>query len=617
MSKEDLNQVLKRLSKEGSYGAYAAAENALAKITPEGSNMPVLKIAILRNFILDPVIPVIKGEAMLSGFYPEIYLGDYDTIAQDVLNPQSALYQFQPDLVIVAQWLEVLAPALVNRFPSLSAEQVNIEVDRVLTTLNEFISALRQHTNIPILVNNFPLSSHPTHGILDAQSENYQGHTIMILNQELLRCLQLMRDVYLVDYMNLMARVGSAQGIDERYWQMGRAPIGRAALVPFGQEYGKFIRALRGKTRKCLVLDCDNILWGGIIGEEGLKGIQLGADYPGSCYQALQREVLNLHDRGVILALCSKNNEAEVLEVLRTHPEMLLCEENFSTWQINWDDKATNLRRIAQDLNIGLDSLVFVDDSQFECDLVREQLPAVAVLQLSSDPSSFRAKLSAQGYFDSLTFSSEDKERNRMYRDQTKRKELTVSTGSLEEYYAKLEMVAEIGKADEISIQRIAQLTQKTNQFNLTTRRYTEGDIRTFTENPEFDVFYLRLQDRISDMGLIGVAIMKYNGVEAEIDTFLLSCRAIGRGVEEALMAQVLNSARERGCKKVIGRYLITHKNEQVADFYGQQGFALMAENAEGRDWEILLEDRPFSGPSWIKIKPTQEEKICQSVSRN
>jgi len=577
--------------------------NALEGAAPEASHLPPLRVAILRNFTLDPMIPVIKGEIALAGFYPVIYLGDYDAIARDALDPDSALYAFQPDFVIVAQWLETLAPALVTRFLSLSPEQVNAEVERVLTTVDEIVAALRRHSKASILLNNFLLPLYPTLGILDAQSESYQTHTILKLNLELLRRLHQSRDVYLVDYMGLMAWVGSRQGVDERYWQIGRAPIGRHALVPLGQEYGKFFRALRGKTRKCLVLDCDNTLWGGIVGEDGLAGIQLGTAYPGSCYQAFQREILNLHDRGVILALCSKNNESDVLEVLRTHPEMVLREEHFATWQINWDDKVTNLVRIIQDLNIGLESAVFVDDSQFECDLVRERLPEVAVLHLASNPSTFSAKLNAGSYFDGLTFSAEDRDRNRMYRDEARRKHLQSSASSLDEYLAKLDMIAEIGSVDEMTIPRVSQLTQKTNQFNLTTHRYSEGEIRAFAESAEADVFYLKLRDRISEMGLIGVAIVEYHHEQAEIDTFLLSCRAIGRRAEEALLAHVLNTACERGCARILGHYLITKKNGQVEDFYRRQDFCLVSENEQQSDWELLLDRKVYSGPSWIKIK--------------
>jgi FkbH-like protein len=557
---------------------------------------------------VDPLIPVIKGEVALAGFYPAIYLGHHDAVARDALDPGSELYAFQPDFIILANWLETLAPALVTCLLSLSSGQVNEEVNRVLTTIGEMVASLRQHTKAPILVNNFPLPAYTTLGILDAQSESYQTHTILRMNLELLRRLRQWPDVYLVDYMGLMARIGSAQGLDDRYWQIGQAPIGHRAVVSLGQEYGKFFRALQGKMRKCLVLDCDNILWGGVVGEEGLSGIQLGTTYPGSCYRAFQQEILNLHDRGVILALCSKNNEADVLEVFRDHPDMVLRETHFATRQVNWGDKVTNLTRVAKDLNIGLDSLVFVDDSQFECDLVREQLPQVAVLQLSGDLSTFRAKLSAGAYFDTLIFSAEDRERNRMYRDDAQRKQLFESGSSLSEYLAKLEMVACIGIPDELTIPRVSQLTQKTNQFNLTTRRYGEAEIRAFLQNPEAAVFYLKLSDRTGNLGIVGVAIIKYSERVAEIDTLLLSCRVIGRGAEDALLAHILTSARARGCTSVRGRYLLSKKNVQVADFYRQRGFRLAAESAVRSEWEISLDQEPYRAPDWIKVNLTYQE---------
>jgi FkbH-like protein len=609
MTKEDLQVALNRVTKEPTYSVYTAASNILDHLDHKESQMPILKVVILRNFTVDPLIPVIKGEIALAGFYPVIHLGGYDTIAQEVFDPQSAQYMAQPDLVFVSQWLEVLAPALATRFPSLSSSQVNDEIDRVLNMISQFIAALRQHTNVPIVINNFLLPCHSAFGILDVQSEQYQTNAILRLNLELLRCLKNFRDVYLIDYMSLMARIGSEQGVDERYWQIGRAPVGRNALIPFGQEYGKFVRALSGKARKCLALDCDNVLWGGILGEEGLNNIKLGTAFPGSGYQSFQREILNLHDRGVILALCSKNNEPDVLEVLQNHPDMLLREKNFSTWQINWDDKASNLMRIAQELNIGLDSIVFVDDSQFECDLVRERLPQVAVAHLSSDPLTFSAALNAKAYFDTLVFSEEDKKRNQMYRDQKIRKNLNASAGSIEEYLTSLEMVAQIGQVDDASIARVAQLTQKTNQFNLTTRRYSEGEIRLM-QSSGADIFYLKLRDRVSDMGLVGVAIVKYSGQQAEIDIFLLSCRVLGRRVEEAFLAHILYYAKiRRNCRSVLGCYHATKKNQQVADFYGRMGFRLAAKTELKCDWEFALREKDFLTPGCIKVNVVESKE--------
>lgn len=614
MVNQDLNNILSRLNKEGTYGAYNAAASAVERLNAEESGLTPLKVAVLRNFTFEPLLPVIKGEMIKAGFYPEVYVGEYDTIVQDALNPQSPLYQFAPDVILVAQWLDSSAPSLTEKFLSLSADERDEEVQRVLNTTTDILTALRRNSSAPVLINNFPLPAWVTLGVLDAQSPEYQTGTFLKLNTELLERVRQVKDVYMVDYMRLMAGIGYAQGVDERYWHIGRAPFGQNALVPFGREYGKLIVAIRGKARKCLVLDCDNVLWGGILGEDGLEGIKLGTDFPGSCYQALQKEILNLHDRGVILALCSKNNEGDVLEVLRTHPAMVLREEHLSTWRVNWEDKVTNILSIAEDLNIGLDSIVFADDSPFECDLVRERLPEVAVLQLSDHQALFKTKLSEKGYFDSLVFSGEDKKRNQMYRDEGKRKDLYKASGSLEEYFQKLDMEAQIGLADETSIQRIAQLTQKTNQFNLTTRRYSEGDIKALAQSPEADVFYISLRDRIADMGLIGVAILKYSDKQAEIDTFLLSCRVIGRGVEEALLSHAAKAAMSRGCERITGSYRVTKKNEQVADFYRRTGFRLIAEDDKGSDWEMFFdkETRLPAEPQWIKVNVQKaKEERC------
>ena len=602
---------LERISADASYRGYTAVSNALKELDPQTTGLAPVRLALLRNFTAETVVPVIEGELALAGFYPLFYVGGFDAIAPDVHDPRSALYDFRPDFVIVAHWLETVAPALANRFLSLTREAAEDEIDRVLGVMRDIVEALRRHSKVPVLLNNFPLPAYPTLGILDSQSDAYQGGAIRKLNSRLCDLARQWPDVYIVDFMGLVARVGSNQAIDDRYWHIGRAPIGQQALVTFGREYAKFVRALRGKTRKCLVLDCDNTLWGGIVGEDGLEGIKLGTAYPGSCFQAFQREILNLHDRGVILAICSKNNEADVLEVLRRHPEMLLREKHFATWQINWNDKVTNILRIAERLNIGMDALVFADDSRFECDFIARALPQVAVLHLAGDPSSFASRLGTSAYFDSLTLTAEDRERTQMYRNQVERRQLQQSAGSLEEYLSRLEIVATIGSADNISVPRIAQLTQRTNQFHLTGRRYTEGEIRALSSDARAAVYYLKMRDCVSELGLVGVAVIKYSAEEAEIDTFLVSCRALGRGAEETLLAHCVQSAVARGCRLLRGRYLRTNKNGQTAGFYSRQGFRAVSETLEQSEWELVLDRNTVSPPRWIRVEPVEffEEK--------
>lgn len=601
--KNSLSSALTRLGEEKSYSRYLAVSNALDEIGPGGPELSPVRVAILRNFTVESVIPVIAGEVALMGIHSHFYTGGFDTAAQDVFDNSSQLYSFQPDCIILAEWLESLAPQLTGRLLSLSAEQVEDEINRVLRSINEILVAIRKNLSVPILINNFPLPINLTLGILDAQSENFQTGAILRLNQRLQKMAQASSGLYVVDLMSLAARLGHDRAFDRRYWHIGRAPIARTALVALGQEYAKFIRALRGKSRKCLVVDCDNTLWGGVIGEDGMSGIKLGGTYPGSCYEAFQREILNLHDRGIVLAICSKNNEGDVIRALREHPEMKVRLEHFATWEINWDDKATNLQRIASRLNIGLDSLVFADDSQFECDLVKSTLPEVEVIHLGNEPSSFVDSLSKQGCFDSLTFSVEDRERTKMYRDEVRRKDIKELAGSLENYLQSLEMIATIGNAEELTIPRISQLTQKTNQFNLTSRRYSTGEIAALRDAPDSTVLCLKLRDRVSVLGIIGAAILKYRDSTAELDTFLLSCRAIGRGAEECLLAQCIETARAAGCTRIVGIYLPTKRNKLVAKFYQAHGFHLLAGSTTGESWELELNGPVLTAPAWIRLE--------------
>jgi FkbH-like protein len=607
---ETLHAALRRLSLDSSYSAYAAAANTLHELAPEASELQVLRVAISRNFTVEGMVPVLEGELARAGFYPQVYLGEFDAISQDLFDLRSGLYSFRPDFIVIAHWLETLAPTFGSRFISMSPTEVTAEVGRVLEEIRIRIATVRQHSVVPLLVNNFVLPPYPTLGILDSQSENHQIGSVLRLNAGIQTIAREFLDAYVVDLMSLSARLGYEQTFDERYWHFGRSPLSRAAMCALGREYVSFIRALRGRVRKCLVVDCDNTLWGGIVGEDGIGGIKLGSAYPGSCYTAFQREILNLKDRGVILSVCSKNNEEDVREVFRGHPEMLLREEHIAAWEVNWDDKVTNLRKIATRLNIGLDAIVFADDSRFECDFVRDNLPEVEVLNLGEEPSAYLRLLSSSGYFDSLTFSREDSLRTQMYRAEAKRQELQKSTTSLPEYLAGLQMVATLGEADETTIARIAQLTQKTNQFNLTTRRYTESEIQCFASDPTMDVLYMKLRDRVSDLGMVGVAILKYEGQKATIDTFLLSCRALGRGAEGILLEHCLKSAAKAGADRVLGCYARTSKNAQVADFYNRCHFATVSQTTEESVWEFGAKTNLFRAPDWIQIEVTPCKEI-------
>jgi FkbH-like protein len=344
-------------------------------------------------------------------------------------------------------------------------------------------------------------------------------------------------------------------------------------------------------------------LWGGLAGEDGLEGVKLGEQGAGLAFAEFQGELLNLYRKGFLLALCSKNNPQDALAIIRDHPSMRLREEHFAAMQINWEDKATNIRAIAEELNIGLDSLIFLDDNPAERAWVKQSIPEVLVPDWPTDPSEYKTKLLelSDRYLHKLKLTAEDKKRGETYQAQAERKKLVESAGSLEDFYRGLEMKAKIGLADSFSIPRIAQLTQKTNQFNVTTRRYSEAEIRAFSEDSNHSVWWLDLDDRFGPNGIVGVLILKRDSKQTwRIDTFLLSCRVMGRTVENAFLATV---SREIGAQRLIGEYRSTPKNTPVKELYRTLGFQAAEQTPEAQFWEMDLAAGCLDVPAWFVIE--------------
>jgi len=603
MSRDTLRRALARLDTDAGYGARLAVANGLDADPSDDDALPPIRLAILRDFTVEPMVPVLRAELARSGFRATVWVGDFDTISRDAMTPGGSLDAFGADLILILRWLEQTAPTLATGFVMLPTDQVQATISEVAGRIGSELAAIRSRTQAPILINTFPLPDLTTLGILDAQVEFGHRRAVEDLNRAILSVAHGYSDVLVVDVARLVSRIGSRAAINERDWQTSRSPLAVPLVLALGAEYAKFVRALRGRLRKVLVLDCDNTLWGGVVGEDGLGGIRLDPGYPGSAYLAFQREILNLRARGVLIAVVSKNNEADVLEVLREHPHMLIHESDLAAWRINWQDKATNLREIAEELNIGVDSLVLADDSEFECGLVREQLPDVGVLSLGAEPARFVSLMTEVAFFDSLSLTADDRSRADMYVADRERKASVHATTSIEEYLASLEMEALIGPPGPTEIARVAQLTQKTNQFNLTTIRYTEGDIELRAAAQESDVHCLRLRDRFSDLGLVGVAIVDYHGEDATIDTLLLSCRVLGRGVEDTFIAHVAHVASRRGASRLIGTYRPTAKNEQVSGFFQNRGFELVGGEQGASRWELDIEGSQLTTSPWIAVR--------------
>lgn len=543
-----------------------------------------LRVSILRNIVLDPIAHYLRYLAWQDGLNAECAFGEYDTVMQDAVGGAPALLNATTDCVLVFMRLDTLSPRLVSEYTSLSSEDVQREIEQIRESVTAVITGIRKQTGALILWHGFEQPIYPALGALDGQGLGEgQAGAIATLNTIVTEALQQTRNAFFVDMNRCLSRVGADNFYDARYWHAAKAPYTLQALREIAFEDMKYIRALKGRARKCLVLDCDGVLWGGIVGEDGLAGIKLGTTFPGSAYLEFQREVVNLHHRGVIVALCSKNNPDDVWAVFDNHPDMALKREHISATRINWTDKASNLKEIAHELNIGIESLVMIDDSAFEVNLIREFLPEVRVIGLPRErPSEYRNILAGCGLFDTLTVTTEDRARGTAYRAEAARRQAQRESGDMESFLRSLEMALEIRMTDAFALPRVAQLTQKTNQFNLTTRRYSEEDIQRLQADGA-DVIYLRYRDRFGDAGIVGVCILTYEGTEATVDSFLLSCRILGRGVERAFLEACLARAAKRGATRAVGEHRPTPKNAQVQGFYPANGFSPTEDGGQHR----------------------------------
>jgi FkbH-like protein len=424
-------------------------------------------------------------------------------------------------------------------------------------------------------------------GSLDARLRGTQRRRVEKFNEALLGILDECGGL-LVDIAGLAALVGHERWFDARQWHIAKLPFAPEMGPLYADHVMRLVGAVNGSSRKCLVLDLDNTLWGGVVGDEGVHGLVLGqGDALGEAFVTMQQTARLLRQRGIILAVCSKNDESNARAPFREHPDMVLREEDIAVFQANWQDKASNLEAIARALDIGTDSLVFLDDNPAEREQVRQALPEVAVPELTQDASDYAAILLAGGYFETVSFTGDDRARAAQYQANAQRAQLAGAARDMGEYLASLEMVITFTPFDATGRSRIAQLTQRSNQFNLTTRRYDEAAIGTFEQRSDAFTLQVRLADRFGDNGMISVIICVEKEGEWEIDTWLMSCRVLNRRVEQAVLDVLTASARHRGIQRLVGRYIPTEKNGMVRDHYAKLGFQA-AGTQDGADLWVL-----------------------------
>lgn len=550
------------------------------------------KLGLVSNGTVDFIVPFLEATALRYGLALEVISGDFGQHVQEALDPNSKINAARPDAVLLALDQRGLP------FEGDGSSWPPYRAAPALARLRELRQGFNQHAGAPCLVQTIPAVLTPQFGSLDAGLEGTARQALLAFNAGLAQDVAASSDV-LVDVDWLAQAIGLDAWTDERGWHLAKMPFAQAALPMYAEVVVRAIAAMRGKSRKCLVLDLDNTLWGGVIGDDGLEGIALNpGDARGEAHRAIQAAALDLRRRGVVLAVCSKNDDATARIPFREHPGMLIKEDDIAVFMANWEDKASNLERIAERLDIGIDALVLLDDNPAEREQVRQALPQVAVPEVGTDPSTFVRSLMLGGYFESAAFTPEDLQRAQQYQGNAKRADLMESTRDLGEFLRSLDMRIRFAPFDALGRKRITQLINKTNQFNLTTRRYTEAQVAAMETSPGHHTLQVSLVDRFGDNGMICVVICSVHNDEWHVDNWLMSCRVLNRKVEEAVCNRIADAARAAGARRIVGLYLRTPRNDMVADLYPRLGFAPVDAPEGEQRWALALEGRePFDVP--------------------
>ncbi|MCD0451749.1 HAD-IIIC family phosphatase [Actinocorallia sp. API 0066] len=561
------------------------AGRLLARVDPDEvlrahPGLPAVTIAITGHGTLGTLVAPLTAELARHGLLLRPWTGQYDGYVLELADTASGLYEADPDLTVC-----LLDPTVIfDEVPSpWRVEDVERVLDARLTTLEELAARFGEHARGTLVLNTLPLPSSYPAQLLDLRSRARLGVVWREAAARLLRLAETRLNVVVVDLDPLLAE--GIPAVDARLAAYARLQLSPALLARYAREIGHLARLVTGRAAKCLVVDLDQTLWGGVLGDDGVEGIEVGEGYRGETFAAFQRVVAQIGAQGVLLAAVSKNDPEPVAAALADHPGMVLREGDFTRIVANWRPKHDNLTELAKDLGLGVDSLVFVDDSPFECGLVRRELPGVAVVQVDTEPALHTPRLLADGWFTVRELTAEDRARTEKYREDLARKDFLDTFTSLEAYLEQLGVWVRAARAQDADVARLSQLTLRTNQFNLTTRRLQPADVRALLADPAATVVTLRSGDRFGDNGLVGAVLLHREGTALRIENFLLSCRVFGRGVEAAGLSAVLRHARDSGAATVRGLYRPSAKNGKVAEFYTRHGFTRAGESGEGAEY--------------------------------
>lgn len=570
------------------------ANETSASVGPGGSGESDVNIGVTASYTIDPLVPYLGALLLESGVArPNIVCANYNQIVRTCLDPASEFGSQRLDAIVVF-W----------RIEDIAAPQDSVQALESCQMMLSAVTQLRTQFAGTIILALPPRPRAHTEGIAEysrVPALTLVWHRVLT---EVSRMTKEFQGLYSIDLEAVIAAHGQPAALDHRKELLYRQPYTDVFHASCAEAVVRILRARRTEPKKCLVLDCDNTLWGGVIGEDGLGGIQLGEDFPGNAYRRLQEQIVVLRRSGVFIALNSKNNPDDVWEMFDTHDGMALKREDISVSKVNWRPKSENLKEIARELNIGLDSLVFLDDSHFEVEEVRAHAPEVTVVQVPEEVADIPQFMrSVARHFDRLDITADDRTRVNMMQQEIERRDLAQKMTEAD-FLATLGLEVYLYTPTDTDLARVTQLINKTNQFNVTTRRYLPEDVAGFVAASDCDIYCASVRDRFGDYGLIGVAIVRHGNTNSVFDTLLMSCRVLGRGIETTMIAHGLDLARGRGNAELAGHYIPTRKNAMVADLYERHGFVASAGGCS-RDIETtwLRATSPLVIPAFLSVR--------------
>lgn len=569
----------------------ATARKKAMKAGISGSHDKTIRVAMIGGSSLYPLHELVQqmiGAASSTGWWQtELWKGDYDNYIAEILDPESELYAFRPDVIFLIPSNQrcVYSGALTD-----SPEQQRAEASKMADDLLRLCKVAHERSGAELILANFLPAAEFDPGSFRVRTWGSNWSFRKLVNLEL--GIHAPSFVHICDAEFLASRRGAATCHDPRAWFETKQLYSSDFAVEIAREVAGIVASLHRSSKKVLALDLDNTLWGGVIGDDGMAGIEIGGTHPrGEAFKQFQLAIASLAKRGVVLAVCSKNDYKNAAEPFEKHPEMVLRLNDIACFQANWEPKSENLRRIAQELNLGLDSIVFVDDNPAEIEIVKQFVPEIETIWLGPDPAEYAGQLLNSRFFEPRSITADDLKRGEQYQQQAARAQAMSAGTDMEAYLASLEMRSIISEFTPVDVPRISQLINKSNQFNVTTRRRSEAEVEALISDPAYYAFSVRLADKFGDNGLVSVVIVKVEEGIAIVDTWLMSCRVLKRQMEDEVVNEIVRLAQERGCRAVMGHYIPTEKNGMVRDLFPRMGFSLVEENLDHVSYQLTTED--------------------------